>query len=104
MGRWLKKLNEIQESELTKPTDQPSVGYVSTTFEYFHGKNDKKIDMVKLVQNSLKGLNISPQQIIDELLSIEDEQDIVNGNVSTQLLRLHIELWLKAGKPYYSGK
>ncbi|WP_133131407.1 hypothetical protein [Legionella yabuuchiae] len=104
MGRWLKKLNDMQESELTKLTNPPSVGFVSTKAEGFHKKNNKEIDLINFVQGCLKELDIKPQQVIDNLLSIEDEQDIINKNISPELLRLHIELWLKAGKPYYSGK
>ena len=104
MGRWLKKLNDMQESELTKLTNPPYVGFVSTTAEGFYKNNNKKIDLIEFVQDCLKELDIKPQEVIDNLLCIEDEQDIINGNISPQSLRLHIELWLKVGKPYYSGK
>lgn len=63
-----------------------------------------KIDLVDFVQDCVREFDIKPQQVIDNLLSIDDEQDIITGSISPQSLRLHIELWLKAGKPYYSGK
>lgn len=39
-----------------------------------------------------------------DLMSVEDEQDIINGEIPAKSLRLHIKLWVKAGKPHYSGK
>ena len=49
-------------------------------------------------------LPVEAQQVIDGLLSSDDERDIINGNVPVESLRLHIELWIKAGKPHYSDK
>ncbi|KTD02656.1 hypothetical protein [Legionella feeleii] len=50
------------------------------------------------------GLDVEAQEVIDRLLSIEDEQDIISGQIPMESLRLHIEVWKKAGKPHYSGK
>ena len=44
------------------------------------------------------------QEIIDHLLSKEDEQDLINGDLPAESLRLHVQLWINAGKPHYSGK
>lgn len=44
------------------------------------------------------------QLVIDHLLSVNDEQDIINGMISAESLRLHIEAWISTGKPHYSGK
>jgi len=44
------------------------------------------------------------QEIIDDLLSKEDEQDIINGDIPAESLRLHVQLWINAGKPQYSVK
>lgn len=104
MGRWLKFLDDMPESKPTKLTEQPSVGSVSDPSKEFHKNIDKKIDLVGFVQECLKGINLQPQQVIDGLLSVEDELDIINRSVSAQSLRLHIELWLKADKPNYSAK
>jgi hypothetical protein len=56
------------------------------------------------VEKCLKGLPLDAQEVIEGLISFEDEQDIINGEVPSDSLRLHIELWIKAGKPHYSGK
>ncbi|KTD13979.1 hypothetical protein [Legionella israelensis] len=104
MGRWLKIVDDMPQSKPTKLTQHPSVGFVSTTSEVFHKNMNEKIDLIGFVNGCLKGFPIDAQQVIDGLLSLEDEQDIINGNVPAESLRLHIELWLKADKPHYSGK
>ena len=95
MGRWLKKLEGMVTSEPTKLT-QSSVGFVGTVSEYF--------DLINFVEKCCVNLQIEPQQVIDGLLSTDDEQDIINGDIPAESLRLHIELWMLAGKPHYSGK
>lgn len=56
------------------------------------------------VKKCCEGLPVEAQQVIDGLLSSDDEQDIINGEVPVESLSLHIKLWVKAGKPHYSGK
>ncbi len=103
MGRWLKKLDDMEMSEPTKLT-QSSVGFVSTNSEHFYKNNTITFDLINFVEKCCVNLQVEPQQVIDGLLSIEDEQDIINGDVPSESLRLHIELWISAGKPHYSGK
>lgn len=50
------------------------------------------------------GLPVNAQQVIEHLLSVDDEQDIINGEIPEESLRLHIKLWVEAGRPHYSGK
>jgi hypothetical protein len=50
------------------------------------------------------GLNIDPLQVIDNLLSLEDRQDIINGDISHECLRAHIEAWITQGMPYYATR
>ena len=103
MGRWLKKLEGMDKSELTKLT-QSSVGFVSTTSEHFDKNNAEIFELISFVEKCCVNLQVEPQQVIDGLLSIDDEQDIINGDTPAESLRLHIELWISAGKPHYSGK
>jgi hypothetical protein len=49
-------------------------------------------------------LNVKPQDVIDGLLSPENEQEIINGLVSEIELRVYIETWIKDGMPRYSLK
>lgn len=56
------------------------------------------------IKNCCPNYEGSYQEIIDYLLSKEDEQDIINGDISAEALRLHVQLWANAGKPQYSGK
>ncbi|WP_040534827.1 hypothetical protein [Legionella drancourtii] len=56
------------------------------------------------VESACKGMNISPSHIINHLLSIEDEADLINGDLPEIALKLHIELWMAKGMPHYSGK
>ena len=62
------------------------------------------IDLHQFVTRCCSGLQIAPQQVIDRLLSVDDEQDIINGLVSAESLRLHIKVWCEMDKPHYSGK
>lgn len=62
------------------------------------------IDLHQFVTRCCSGLQIDPQQVIDRLLSVDDEQDIINGLVSAESLRLHIKVWCEMGKPHYSGR
>lgn len=104
MGRWLKMLEDTPQRKLTKLTQQPSVGFVSTNCEIYHKSKAKKIDLISFVRGCLYSFPIDAQQVVDGLLSLEDERDIINGHVPAESLRLHIELWLQAGSPHYSGK
>ena len=103
MGRWLKNLEETAKAELTKLT-QSSVGFVSTNLESLHKNIIEEISMIDFVKKCCGKLPVEAQQVINGLLSSNDEQDIVNGNVLAESLYLHIELWLQADQPYYSGK
>lgn len=64
----------------------------------------KTINLNQLVTRCCYGSKTEPQEVLDKLLSVEDEQDIVGGYITAEELRLHIELWIANGKPHYSGK
>lgn len=64
----------------------------------------KRIDLFQFVQRCCVGLPVNAQQVIDHLLSIDDEQDIINGDTPADSLRLHLKLWIENGMPHYSGK
>lgn len=102
MGRWLKKLDDMDMSEPTKLT-QSSVGFVSSNSEHFYKNNTAAFALINFVEKCCVNVQVEPQQVIDELLSIGDEQDIINGDIPEESLRLHIELWISTGKPHYSG-
>lgn len=60
--------------------------------------------LIKFVEKCCIGLAVDAQQVIKLLLSVDDEQDIINDEIPEESLRLHIKLWVEAGKPHYSGK
>ena len=62
------------------------------------------IDLHQFVMRCCYGIAATPEQVIDNLLSFEDEIDVKNGNITTSELRLHIELWLANGMPPHSHK
>ena len=64
----------------------------------------QSVNLHQFVQRCCLGLPLTDQQVIDELLSPDDEQDIINGDVPLEVLRLHIEVWISSGMPFYSGK
>jgi hypothetical protein len=63
-----------------------------------------KQNLITFVQQCCVGLPVNEQQVIEHLLSVDDEQDIINGDTPMDSLQLHIQLWLDAGMPHYSGK
>ena len=64
----------------------------------------KTINLKQLVTRCCYGLNVDPQQVINELLSVDDQNDIESGCITAEELRLHIELWVINEKPNYSGR
>ena len=60
--------------------------------------------LIDFVTRCCNGLKADPQQVIDHLLSDEDEKDIISGAISFESLWLSIDLWLSSGKPMCSGK
>ena len=62
------------------------------------------INLYQFVQRCCVGFSINTQQVIDHLLSENDEQDIINGQIPMGTLKLHIQVWIEMGKPHYSRK
>ncbi|MCC5792828.1 MAG: hypothetical protein JJT82_09525 [Legionellaceae bacterium] len=62
------------------------------------------VDLYHFVQRCCVGFSVNGQQVIDHLLSVDDEQDIINGDTPADSLQLHIKLWIEGGMPHYSGK
>lgn len=60
--------------------------------------------LIQFVHRCCAGCPVTAQQVIDYLLSVDDEQDIINGMVPAESLRLHIVVWISTGKVHYSGK
>jgi len=61
-------------------------------------------NLIRFVEQCCVGLSVNAKQVIEHLLSVDDERDIINGVIPEESLRLHIKLWAEAGKPHYSGK
>ena len=55
-----------------------------------------------IIRGIAKQFNIEPKLITTRLMSEEDKQDMREGNVPVPSLRLHVELWIKAGLPDYA--
>ena len=56
------------------------------------------------VESACSELLVEPSYVINRLLSFDDEQDLINSNMSGIALKLHIKLWIAKGMPHYSGK
>ena len=104
MGRWLKKLENMPKVELTDLTQPTSVGCVRSVSGGAQKNNTKNIDSFDFVLRCCISFQINPQQVVDRLLSAEDEQDIINNKTPPEALRTGIDMWLAAGMPYQSGK
>ncbi|MDP3562227.1 MAG: hypothetical protein Q8R83_08645 [Legionellaceae bacterium] len=104
MGRWLKKLEHTPKSAPTKLTEVSCVSFVGDTSEHIQENNAKKIDLFDFVSVACVDFQVNSQLVIDRLLSVEDDQDIINGHIPVETLKLHIKIWWEIGMPYYSGK
>jgi hypothetical protein len=60
--------------------------------------------LIAFVKHCCVGFTVSAQQVINLLLSIEDEQDIINGLIPRESLITAIELWIANGSSHISGK
>lgn len=96
MGRWINKIPS--QSIPSKPSKPSFVG--------FDGGDSGDITelLLRFVQTSCKGMRIDPQLVIEDLLSIEDEQDIIGGHITMEQLNYFIELWVASGMRRVSGK
>jgi len=64
----------------------------------------KEIDLPAFVGRCCYGSKVSPKQVIYDLLSSEDRQDIINGDISVECLRAHIEEWINQKMPHYATR
>lgn len=60
--------------------------------------------LIKFVQHCCRGFPVNYQEVIDLLLSIEDEQDIINGLTPIESLITAISVWIANGSSHTSGK
>ncbi|HGC5726842.1 TPA: hypothetical protein ACIZAI_001027 [Legionella pneumophila] len=103
MGRWLNMIENISETELTKPTEPGYVSFVGDTQANLIKKSREKI-LKNFVDDCCLGLGVKSSAVINYLISNEDEEDILNGLIPKSCLVLHIKLWIENGQPDYSGR
>ncbi|WP_131795488.1 hypothetical protein [Fluoribacter gormanii] len=60
--------------------------------------------LIEFVQHCCVGFSVSAQQVINLMLSIEDEQDIINGLTPIESLITAIGVWIANGSFHISGK
>ncbi len=60
--------------------------------------------LIKFVQHCCMTFTVSAQEVINLLLSMEDEQDIINGLIPIESLITAIRVWIANGSPLISGK
>ncbi|MBL7479995.1 hypothetical protein [Legionella bononiensis] len=63
-----------------------------------------KTQVIEFVQSSCQGFSVSTSYVLKHLLSSDDINDIADGNIPMETLKLHIELWMAKGMPHYSGE
>ncbi|HAT1771504.1 TPA: hypothetical protein I8034_000850 [Legionella pneumophila] len=103
MGRWLKMIENFSETELTKPTKPGYVSFYSDNSANLF-ENSRANILMSFVRDCCIGLGVEPYEVINRLISNEDEEDLLMGVIPKSVLILHIQLWLSNGKPTYSGK
>ena len=98
------KMSHLVQTEVGQITpsvykDVPLVPHVPPK-----NRENRSVECEEIILRYCPGLSVHPKVIIENLLSVEDEQDLINGLVDTASLRLHIELWCAVGMPHLSGK
>lgn len=63
-----------------------------------------RTQVIEFVQSSCQGFSVSASYVLKHLLSNDDINDIADGNIPMETLKLHIELWMAKGMPHYSGR
>lgn len=61
-----------------------------------------KEECQKIIFNIGLKLGVSPKLIATRLLSDEDKQDMLNGELPMETLELAVKLWMEAGMPDYA--
>ena len=62
-----------------------------------------KKDCQKILFNIGIKLGVSPRLISERLLDAQDKCDMLNGDVSQEMLEIAVKLWMDAGKPDYAS-
>lgn len=65
----------------------------------------KKLDdnaCKNVIRDLGRRLNVDPNLIVTRLMSEDDKDDMRNGELPINALKLHVELWIKAGLPDYA--
>ena len=105
MGRWL---NRIQTQTAPSKPSEPSFDSFDamdySPIEENSGQNAAAKLLMKFVQESCVGQTVDPQRVIDELISVQNEQQILNGLYVIKELAHLIRLWIADGMPYLSEK
>ena len=56
----------------------------------------------RLVTQVAVEVGVSPGLISKRLLDKNDKEDILNGLISKEVIKVHVEAWIKAGMPDYA--
>lgn len=67
-------------------------------------EKEQKLERFIKAAIDAKKMPVTVQRVLDDLMSVEDEQDIVNNAISLESVTAHIDAWLAMGAPYQSGK
>lgn len=72
--------------------------------QFSHSSQQNQNILLWFVAKCSIGLNVKPQDVIDGMLSPENEQEIINGQVSEIELRAFTEMWINDGRCRHSRK
>lgn len=61
----------------------------------------RKLDLEVFLINCCKGLDVSYSDVMQNLLSEQDKEDIINGFYTAGVLRDFIKTWVQDGKKKY---
>lgn len=120
MGRWLNRIHKSTDNEPSKPTKPSFESFERGREKYLakqmpiinQGQNEQSSNnatnpkfhyLIKFVEGCCVGLDTHAQEVLTNFLSHHDMHEMVNGEVTEDNLKLHIQVWIDEGKQYYSG-
>jgi len=83
----------MQANERTARDQENQVGSLGSLCSLIKNEMSYPVqqhDLHQFVVKCCDGVSVKTQQVIDHLLPVDDEQDIINGRVPAESLRLHI--------------
>ncbi|HBD7397092.1 hypothetical protein [Legionella longbeachae] len=103
---WFDKDSVVDSADIAENQAEKQIGAADLLRNEcgFSPESLMKTQIIESVQSSCQGFSVSANYVLEHLLSNDDINDIADGNIPIETLKLHIELWMAKGMPHYSGR